>query len=178
MEFSSSQRGVALGAASGLVLTVASLTLAALLEPFGALSATLAARLQLLALSALAPALALTVCIGRQANHRFRTPQDIDGSGLTAGTDQARLLQALLQNTLEQLALALPVYAAWALLAPAHLLDVVPVAALLFLLGRGLFYWGYARGAPGRALGFGLTFYPTALLLAVAVVSVGAHAVG
>jgi hypothetical protein len=31
----------------------------------------------------------------------------------------------------------------------------------LFLLGRVLFIGGYRKGAGGRALGFGLTFYPT-----------------
>ncbi len=32
-------------------------------------------------------------------------------------------------------------------------------------LGRALFWRGYEGGAPGGALGFGLTFYPTMLLL-------------
>lgn len=166
MELTHSQRGVALGIATAFAITVASFALTALLAPFGVPSDTLALRLHLFALSALAPAIALTICIGRLASHRFFTPQDIDGSGLTAGTDHAKLLQALLQNTLEQLALALPVYAAWTQLAPRHLLALAPVAATLFLFGRLLFFWGYARGAPGRALGFGLTFYPSVLLLA------------
>lgn len=163
MALSESRRGVALGMAAGFATTVLVLGFAAMLSL--PLADTLAGRLQLLVLAALAPALTLAVSIARLAAHRFRTPQDLDGSGLAQGSDTARLLQALLQNTLEQLALALPVYAAWALLAPVHLLAVVVAAALLFVLGRVLFFWGYARGAPGRALGFALTFYPTLALL-------------
>ncbi len=156
--------------ASGLAIAIAGMCLTVYLQPAGLLPDTLAGRLQPLALSAVAATATLAVCIARLAAHRFRTPQDLDGSGLTAGTDRARLLQALLQNTLEQLALALPVYAAWAVLAPASVVDVVLVAALMFVSGRVLFFWGYARGAPGRALGFALTFYPTIVLLLGALV--------
>ena len=127
-------------------------------------------RLQVLSLCVLIPALTLAVAIGRLAAHRFNTPQDIDGSGLTPGTERAKVLQALLQNTLEQLALSIPVYAAWAMLAPPRLMVMLPVAALLFVLGRSLFFWGYHRGAPSRSIGFTLTFYPTLLLLAGALI--------
>jgi uncharacterized membrane protein YecN with MAPEG domain len=40
---------------------------------------------------------------------------------------------------------------------------------MLFFLGRVLFWQGYVRGAPARALGFALTFYPTVAMLVVAV---------
>jgi len=76
----------------------------------------------------------------------------------------------MLQNTLEQGALALPVYLFWALDAPPRLVPAVAGAALLFLVGRILFFRGYARGAAGRALGFRLSFYPTVVLLLAAVV--------
>jgi hypothetical protein len=167
MRLSPPQRGVVTGMACGLALTIAAFGIAALLHP----GAPASMRLHLFVLSALAPATALAVCIARLARHRFMTPDDIDGSGLVKGTAQAGMLQALLQNTLEQLALALPVYAAWAVLAPAALVGCLPVAGLLFLLGRALFFAGYARGAPARALGFALTFYPTVLLLAGALVA-------
>jgi len=111
------------------------------------------------------PAFALFVCIARLAKHRFFTPEDIHGSALTSGSEKAKLLQALLQNTLEQSCLALPVYIATSLVAPAPLLPVVPAAAVMFLFGRLFFFAGYAKGAPARAYGFGLTFYPTVLLL-------------
>jgi hypothetical protein len=35
---------------------------------------------------------------------------------------------------------------------------------LFFFVGRGLFLRGYALGAGARAVGFGLTFYPTVLM--------------
>ncbi|WP_298925014.1 MAPEG family protein [uncultured Ramlibacter sp.] len=161
-----------------MLLALAIFTLAAV---FGAqrmaASAAVELRLALLAGCVMGPAVALLVCIARLAKHRFFTPQDIDGSALTGGTPRARLLQALLQNTLEQLALALPVYMACALIFPARWLVLIPAAALMFLLGRVLFYAGYAGGAPSRAFGFALTFYPTALLAGMAIVVLAAKAI-
>lgn len=167
------QKGVArnAGCAAATMLLVYSLTAyfgkGYLPEP-----TPLELRLQLLAWSLLAPVSMLVVCVGRLANHRFDTPEDIHGSGLTAGTERAKLLQALLQNTLEQSVLALAVYLAGALLLPAQLLGWIPAAAGLFLIGRLCFYAGYRKGAPGRAFGFGLTFYPTAVML-LALIIVG-----
>jgi len=123
------------------------------------------ARVTIAAWSLVLPAFVLFVCIARLAKHRFFTPEDIHGSGLTGGTDKAKLLQALLQNTLEQACLALPVYMATSIVAPAPLLPAVPAAAAMFLVGRLFFFAGYANGAPSRAYGFGLTFYPTVMLL-------------
>jgi hypothetical protein len=37
----------------------------------------------------------------------------------------------------------------------------------LFSAGRLLFWMGYQHGAPRRALGFGLTFYPTIAALLI-----------
>ena len=130
----------------------------------------LASRVTLGAWSLVPLAFALFVCIARLAKHRFFTPEDIHGSALTGGTDKAKLLQALLQNTLEQCSLALPIYIATSIVAPASLLPVVPAAAGMFLIGRLFFFAGYANGAPSRAFGFGLTFYPTVLLLFLLVV--------
>lgn len=132
--------------------------------------APLELRLQLLAWSLLLPISMLVVCVGRLANHRFDTPEDIHGSGLTTGTERAKLLQALLQNTLEQCVLALAIYLAGALLLPAQLLGWIPAAATMFLIGRLCFFIGYHKGAPGRAFGFGLTFYPTVILLLALVI--------
>jgi len=130
-------------------------------------------RLKLAAWATLAPAAVLFVCIARLAKHRFTTPQDIHGSALTEGTERARLLQALLQNTLEQAVLAIPVYLATALVFPPRLLPLVAAAAALFVVGRIAFFRGYAAGAPSRAAGFGLTFYPSvALLISVLAVAV------
>ena len=163
-----SQRGVAIGALTALAVTLAALAGAAYWLPLPQSETMLPGRLRLFTLCSLAPALALAVAIARLARHRFCTPEDIDGSGLSAGSNRAKVLQALLQNTLEQSVLAWPVYGWWALAGPATTLAVVPVAATLFVLGRMLFFARYSRGAAGRAPGFGLTFYPTVVLLATA----------
>jgi len=120
---------------------------------------------------ALLPMLTLMVSIMRVANYRFASAEDIDGSGLTVGSAQINTLRAVLQNTLEQSVLALTAYAVVAVSFPHAWLCVIPAAALLFVIGRICFAAGYASGAGGRALGFGLTAYPTfGLLMAAAVV--------
>lgn len=165
MPLSDAQRGVAAGMAGATVLVLAAMAAAVVLMPAGLDLSTRPGRLPLVALCALLPALTLAASIGRLAGHRFFTPADINGSGLTQGTERAKLLQALLQNTLEQTALALPVYLACGMWAPPALLPALPVAAVAFLAGRALFFKGYERGAPARALGFALTFYSTVALL-------------
>ncbi|MEP3278593.1 MAG: MAPEG family protein [Stappiaceae bacterium] len=109
----------------------------------------------------------LLITIGTLARHRFFTPEDIDGSGLTAGSATAKTHQAVLQNTLEQVVLAIPIHLSFSLLLPTSSLAAIPIAAILFSLGRILFWRGYHTGAPGRALGFALTFYPTVLLFLI-----------
>ena len=163
---SDKQRGVLLGMAAGLVATLAALALAitarpTLLTPTDDHAASLVHALRWDVLIVLC----LTANIGLLARHRFFTPEDIDGGGFTKGTAQAQVLQATLQNTLEQTVLALSVHAVWAAEMPASWQAVIPAAAILFFIGRVLFWRGYARGAPGRALGFALTFYPTVAML-------------
>jgi len=75
------------------------------------------------------------------------------------------MLQSLLQNTLEQTVIAIMVYMAWAVTMPAEWSSVVPMAAILFAVGRVLFFSGYEKGAPSRALGFALGFYSSVGML-------------
>ncbi|WP_243840446.1 MAPEG family protein [Xanthomonas euroxanthea] len=107
----------------------------------------------------------MCVAIARMAKHRFFTPADIDGSASSVGTIQARTLESLLQNTMEQLALALPVYVAALLSTRPSIQAAAPACACAFLLGRLAFFASYSGGARARAFGFALTFYPTVLLL-------------
>lgn len=168
MALSGKQIGVLRGMAAGLVLTGAALGAAitwpprALVPPL-ALSSPLATALAW----DVAVVLCLAVHVGLLARHRFFTPEDIDGSALTAGTPRAHALQAALQNTLEQVVLAVPTHLAWAALMPRGWQAAVPAAVVLFVAGRVLFAYGLTRGAPARALGFALTFYPTVALLVV-----------
>lgn len=122
-------------------------------------------KLHIAILCCLVPTFFLAVSIGRLAKHRFLTPEDIDGGGLSAGTPQAKLLQSLLQNTIEQALLASLVYCAWAAVMPTTWLSTVPIAAIAFGAGRILFFSGYNRGAAARAIGFTLSFYPSLIML-------------
>ena len=117
-------------------------------------------------------ALWLGISVALLARHRFFTPEDIDGGGLTRGTDMAQVLQATLQNTLEQTVLAVLVHCIWAIVMPSSWISAVPAAVILFLCGRVLFLRGYRGGAPARAVGFTLTYYPTVLMLIVITVAV------
>jgi hypothetical protein len=174
MAIDSTQKGVARGMASAIAFAIGVFAIAYVLQwPNFSSQPSVVVRLKLATLAALAPAAVLLLCIARLAKHRFWTPQDIHGSALTEGTERARLLQALLQNTLEQAVLAIPVYLAAALVFPARLLPLVAAAAVLFVIGRIQFFRGYASGASSRAAGFGLTFYPSvALLISVVAVAV------
>lgn len=142
---SPAQRGVLLGMGAGLLLSPGAPALAVVRSR---------APRDTLAWGTLLP---LLLSIGALAKHRFFTPEDIDGSGLVAGTQKA----ALLQNTLEQTVLAAVVYAGFAAAAPPRFRGAIPAAVVLFLAGRLLFARGYASGASARAPGFALTVYPT-----------------
>lgn len=122
-------------------------------------------RLAVAAQCALVPGLFMIIAVARMARQRFFSPEDIDGGVTATDTPRAQLLQTLLQNTLEQTLIALLVYLGWALTMPATWLSVVPVAALAFAIGRILFFLGYEEGAPSRALGFAMTFYPSVVMM-------------
>lgn len=172
MELADKQKGVVRNVIPAALATLAGLCGVSLLLPVSMLPADEpGARLTWALEWSLLPILTLMVSIMRVANHRFYSPDDIDGSGLTEGTPQVRVLRAILQNTLEQAVLAVAAYAIWAAAMPHGWLRVIPIAAAFFVAGRVLFTRGYARGAPGRATGFALTAYPTfGMLAAVAVV--------
>jgi len=172
VELTEKQKGVVRGVIPAALVTLVGLTGISFLIPGSALPPDEpGARLAWALRWALPPILALMICIMRVANHRFASPDDIDGSGLTAGTERVLVLRAILQNTLEQAVLAVAAYAIWATVMPHSWLRAIPVAALLFVTGRMLFARGYERGAAGRATGFGLTAYPTFGMLVTSAVA-------
>jgi len=167
MELTNKQKGVIRNVIPAAVLTVAGLGGVSLLLPLNMLPLDEpGARIAWALKWALLPVLTLMVSIMRVANHRFSSPEDIDGSGLTDGTPEVRVLRAVLQNTLEQSVLAVAAYVIWSVVMPYNWLRSIPIGAALFVSGRLLFVRGYAQGAPGRATGFGLTAYPTFGMLA------------
>jgi len=171
MELSQKQSGVLKGMVSAMLTSILVILSAITLDPFNySHISQLPERLSILGLSLILPTLFLIASIGRLAKFRFFSPEDIDGSGLTSGTNEAIILQSLLQNTLEQIVIAYGVYTAWCLLMPSSWLSVIPLCSVLFAIGRVLFFRGYSRGAPARAFGFALTFYSTVLMFLVLVV--------
>jgi hypothetical protein len=169
--FTDKQKGVIRGVIPAAAATVLGMGGVSLLIPISALPADEpAARIAWALQWAVLPTLTLMISIMRVANYRFSSPDDIDGNGLTVGTARVLVLRAILQNTLEQAVLAVAGYLIWAAVMPLSWLRAIPVAALLFMTGRVFFARGYERGAPGRALGFGLTAYPTFGMLATAAV--------
>lgn len=157
MTFIRTQAGVAAGMAAGFAATVAAFAWPRL----PAVPSGVEERLALWLAASVAVALWLLIGVMLLARHRFFTPADIDGGGLTEGTAGAKLLQSLIQNTLEQVVLAIPAYGAWLWLMPADRRGLILLCAGLFGLGRLLFFALYTLGAPWRAIGFTLTFYPT-----------------
>ncbi len=163
--FRAKQVGVALGMAFGLVITVAAFFWGA-----EGPAADPQAGVGLWAACSAAAGFWLALSIAFLARYRFFAPADIDGAGMTAGSDAARRLQGLIQNTLEQASLAAIAYAAWLLIDPVGSARTACACTALFSVGRLIFFIGYGRGAAARALGFALTFYPTVGLLALSLI--------
>ena len=166
------QRGVLKGIIAGAAITFVVIVGAILVGPI-ALSpeASVGERLAIAIWADAFIALWLGISVALLARHRFFTPEDIDGGGLSRGSETANVLQSTLQNTLEQSVLAVLTHLAWSILMPVAWISAIPAAVLLFLCGRVLFVRGYRGGAPSRALGFALTFYPSVAMVIVVVVT-------
>lgn len=112
----------------------------------------------------------LVVGVAAIARYRFFNEQNIQGAGFGRDDDTVRRMQAVLQNTLEQVVLATFAHGAWLFAAPAGWRSVAYVYVVYFCVGRGLFFANYQKGAGARALGFALTFYPSVAMLLGALV--------
>ena len=102
-----------------------------------------------------APGLVLMAMIGRLAQRRFFDDAIIDGEPLTGG---AEIDRRVLQNTVEQIVLALCI---WPLCGFFLGAGVPLVLGLAFAIARLAFWLGYHLSPPLRAFGFAATFYPT-----------------
>jgi hypothetical protein len=167
MALTEKQQGVVRNVVPAAIVTALGLCGAPIVLPLSVLPADEAgARITWALMWTVLPALALMVSIVRVANYRFSSREDIEGRGLADATPAMRVLRAVSQNTLEQAVLASAAYVTWAAVMPYHWLRAICVAAALFVVGRVLFARGYRRGPAGRAMGFGLTAYPTFGMLA------------
>jgi hypothetical protein len=119
-----------------------------------------ASRLAFVAHWLILPGLSLLAGIAMVANRRFFTADAMDGTREPEG----RSLEINLrynQNTLEQTVLAVIAWTGLALAVPHERLSLIPALAILFVVARALFWIGYLIAPWARAIGFGLTFYPT-----------------
>ena len=107
----------------------------------------------------------LAAAIAAVARGRFFSEADIRGSGFGSPGPRIAVAAAVLQNTFEQVVLALTLHLALASLLRGREMVLIPLLVALFCGGRLAFWIGYRRGAGSRALGFGLTFYPSVLAL-------------
>jgi hypothetical protein len=116
--------------ALGVLASIILIAVGATLNPFDYTeNVTHSDRISIAVQSGILIAFCLAITIGRLAKHRSFSTEDIDGSGLTDGSSKAKVLQSLLQNTIEQSILAILVYMAWAVIMPASWLSVIPLAA-------------------------------------------------
>lgn len=171
MGLSVKQLGVFKGMVAAMGLAVVVIAMGMMFDPFSyAQSEDLGSKFTVLGQSLILPVVFLIGSIARLARFRFFSPEDIDGSALSNASHEASVLQSLLQNTLEQLLMTAMVYSIWAFTMPTAWLSVLPLCSLLFAIGRIGFFKGYAKGAPARAFGFALTFYPSVLLMVTIVI--------
>jgi hypothetical protein len=112
----------------------------------------------------LVPGLCLLAGIGAMANRRFFSDDAMDGTR-TPLSHSLEINLRYNQNTLEQAALAAVAWMGLALVLPHDRLGLIGVLATVFAMGRVLFWTGYLIAPWARAIGFGLTFYPTVVAL-------------
>ena len=171
MTLAGEQRGVRRGAAAAALFSAVFLGAGYLwfpypLGPFDGAGARLAVALK----ADVFVLLWLVAAIGRVANARFFSPGDIAGGGLAEASAPLKVPLAILQNTLEQVVLAVGAHLALASLLEGAEMALIPLLAGLFCIGRAAFWLGYGGGAASRAFGFGTTFYPTVAAYALALV--------
>lgn len=157
-DFRQEQRGVAFRMVAALCVTI--LVSATCLYRGAAAPTTLAERLIVTTRADVFVLCWLAAAIGNVARLRFFSADDVAGSGSGTATAEVGRANAILQNTLEQVVLAVPIHVALAVLV-ASSVPLIEALAALFATGRFLFWIGYARGAKSRAFGFALTFYPS-----------------
>ena len=114
----------------------------------------------------------LAMCIAAVAYLRFCSGSARRGSAFPSSDRKVAVASAVLQNTLEQAALALMAHLALATLLRGPQMALIPVLSVLFCLGRFFFALGYTRGVARRAFGFGVTFYPSVAALILSFVLV------
>ncbi|TXN39945.1 MAPEG family protein [Methylobacterium sp. WL30] len=162
--FRHEQHRVAVGMVLAVIVTAIMLSLAAFWDPEKTLMVPVAERLQTALRADVFVIGWLAAAIANVARLRFFSIEDIAGSSAGSGSQSVRDAVAILQNTAEQVVLAVLTHLVFAAVV-GHPTAILMTLAAMFCVGRTLFWVGYKRGARGRALGFALTFYPTVTAL-------------
>lgn len=164
--FRAEQRSVARRMAAALVIAVGVLGMAVATDR-AAPPAPFLSRLHVALRADLFVVIWLAAAIANVARLRFFSERDIAAASADTQTRTVQMAGAMLQNTVEQVALAVSTHLI--VTATFDRSDVLVTALVaLFAAGRLLFWAGYRHGARGRAFGFGLTFYPSVLALLAA----------
>ena len=102
-------------------------------------------------------ALCLLAGVGAIANRRFFLPDAFAGGP----SPSIEIEQRYVENTLEQLVLAIVAHLVLVVVVPDDSIRAVAILVMLFVIGRATFWLGYHISGPARAFGFATTFYPT-----------------
>src|SRR5579863_10613732 len=157
---SSDQRKVVAGAAAAVVFSVAFFEIIFRMTDIGLNpheAIDISVRLEYALKCEVFAALCLLAGVGRIANRRFFVPDAIEGGPAPS----IEIDQRYLQNTMEQLVLAIVAHLALVTIVAPESIRAVAVLVMLFVIGRIMFWFGYHRSGPARAFGFATTFYPT-----------------
>lgn len=149
------------GIALGVGITSVVAALGVLLLPPVSGPFDIASRLALAAKCLAGPAAMMLIGVMAVGMTRFGSDMQ-DPTRVEASTDAMRVNLRYLGNTHEQLTLYAANSFALAVLLPAAWLKLLPLYALMFCLGRALFWIGYHLNTLYRAPGFALTILPTA----------------
>lgn len=123
----------------------------------------------------LAPGLVMVLMVGRVAQRRFCDDSIIEGEALSGA---AEIDRRVLQNTTEQLVLALCIWPAAAVILGGAGPGVIVTLGLGFSVARLAFWGGYHISPPMRAFGFAASFYPTVLVAVWALVKLATFGSG
>ncbi len=164
IDMTKEEQAIRRNSAAAFIVTVAAYIAAWLFAPaIAELPEALPERFAFAALCWAVPGLVLLVAIMMVSTARRFSIDDIGGQAAGPPSEKLAVKAAFLQNTLEQTVLAGAFYFALAASAGGQWMALLPVAAVLFVIGRVLFFAGYKRGAKGRAFGMALTMLPAVI---------------
>lgn len=140
------QKAILMRVILGAIITVVILVL-----PFVCPIFLLLSSVQLFFISLLIPTLTYILGIVRIANLRF-FDEKVTNPILQNNTEKLIIYRQYLQNTLEQLMLALITYATLCFVLPIGSIYLILLLSVLFGIGRILFMLGYAKGVLAELL--------------------------